>query len=362
MSSQLGLLPVLRKLVARTNLSENEVSIAFDAILGGAVSEAAIAAFLVALTMKGETADEIRAILLSLRKHATRITPNVNGPLIDTCGTGGDSIRSFNISTAAAIVACAAGAHVAKHGNRSISGVCGSADFFEYIGLDLSINPSKVQSCIESTGMGFLFAPTFHPSMKNVAPARKTVGIRTVFNMVGPLSNPCTNISGQVIGVFEPSLLELFSQICKGYIKEAMVIHAHDGFDELSNTCENDILWITNDGEYTKRIRLHPKMVGMQIARPERLVVNSKEESIKSTLQTIYDTTAASIAAKEKQDIVVLNAAAALVIGNIASDFKEGVELARSTIKSGKAQDKLMQLIKYCGDVEKLRDAEKKFL
>jgi anthranilate phosphoribosyltransferase len=287
----------------------------------------------------------------------------VKGPLIDTCGTGGDSIRSFNISTAAAIVACAAGAHVAKHGNRSVSGVCGSADFFEYIGLDLNVDATKMQSCIESTGIGFLFAPNFHPSMKNVASARKAIGIRTVFNMVGPLSNPCTNISGQVIGVFEPSLLELFSQVCQGYIKEAMIIHAHDGLDELSNTCENDILWITNNGEHTKRIRLHPKVVGMQVGKLERLVVSSKEESIQSTLQTIYGTTTNSSAAvKERQDIVALNAAAALVISNIASDFKEGVELARDAIKSGKAHDKLVQLIKYCGDIEKLMEAEKKFL
>jgi anthranilate phosphoribosyltransferase len=320
------------------------------------VPEASIAAFLVALTMKGETVDEIRSILFSLRKHATTITPNVKDPLIDTCGSGGDSIRSFNISTAAAIVSCAAGAQVAKHGNRAVSGICGSADFLEYIGLDLNASPTKVKSCIENIGIGFLFAPSFRPSMKNVAPARKTVGIRTVFNMVGPLSNPCTNISKQVIGVFEPSLLETFSQVSQGYIKEAMIVHAHDGFDELSNTCENDILWTKNDGQ-KKRIRLHPKVVGLQIAKPEQLVVNSREESIKSTLQAIYGK-----AAKEKQDIVVLNASAALVISEIASDFKDGIEMARNTIKNGKAQDKLMQLIKYCGNEEKLKEAEKELL
>jgi anthranilate phosphoribosyltransferase len=356
MSAQSDLRPAIRKLAARTNLSDKEISLALDAILSGGVSDSAIAAFLVALAMKGETAEELKSILLSMRKYATRITPDVQGPLIDTCGTGGDSIRSFNISTAAAVVAAAAGAKVAKHGNRSVSGVCGSADFLEYLGLDLNAQPVKVQSCIENAGIGFLFAPLFHPSMKHVAAARKAVGIRTVFNMVGPLSNPCTNISGQVIGVFEPSLLEVFSHVCQGYVNEAMIIHAHDGFDELSNTCENDVLWVSRDRQ-TKRIRLHPRAVGMQVAKPEQLVVNSKEESIKSTLQSIHGN-----AAREKQDIVLLNAAAALVVGKVVQDFKDGVEIARDTIKSGKAHDRLAQLIKYCGDVEKLKEAEKKFL
>jgi anthranilate phosphoribosyltransferase len=356
MSAQSDLRPAIRKLVARTNLSDKEISTALDAILGGTVPDAAIAAFLVALAMEGETAEELKSILLSLRNHATRITPKVQGALIDTCGTGGDSIRSFNISTAAAVVAAAAGAKVAKHGNRSVSGVCGSADFLEYVGLDLNAPPAKVQSCIENTGIGFLFAPLFHPSMKHVANARKTVGIRTVFNMVGPLSNPCTNISGQVIGVFEPSLLEVFAEVCQGYVSEAIIVHAADGFDELSNTCENDVLWISSDRQ-TKRIRLHPKVVGMQTAKPEQLVVNSKEDSIKSTLQSIYGK-----APREKQDIVVLNASAALVVAKIAKDFKDGVEIARDTIKSGKAQDKLAQLIKYCDSLEKLKESEKKFL
>jgi anthranilate phosphoribosyltransferase len=356
MSAQSDLRPAIRKLVSRTNLSEREISQALDAILAGNVPNTAIAAFLVALAMKGETAVELRSILLSLRKHATRITPEIQGPLIDTCGTGGASIRSFNISTAAAIVASAAGAKVAKHGNRSVSGVCGSADLLEYVGLDLNVPPARVQSCIESAGIGFLFAPLFHPSMKHIASARKAIGIRTVFNMVGPLSNPCTNVSGQVIGVFEPSLLEVFAQVCQVYVNEAMIVHAHDGLDELSNTCENDVLWVSGDSE-TKRIRLHPRALGMQVAKPEQLVVNSKEESIRNTLQSIHGK-----ATKEKQDIVVLNAAAALVVGKIAQDFKDGIQIARDAIKSGKAQDKMSQLIEYCGDLEKLRAAEKKFL
>lgn len=347
--------PVIRKLVARTDLTDSEMGQTLDLILSGSVSEAAVASFLVALTMKGETALEIRSILQSIRRHATRITPAVSGPLIDTCGTGGDSIRTFNVSTAAAIVAAAAGAKVAKHGNRSVSGVCGSADFLEYIGLDLGTTPERVQSCIEAAGIGFLFAPAFHPAMKNVAAARKIIGIRTVFNIVGPLSNPCTNLSGQVIGVFEPLLMELLAEVCQGYIKEAMIVHAADGFDELSNTCDNDVLWIT-EGQ-TKRLKLSPRVFGMATARPEQLVVTSKEDSIQSTLQVIYGT-----AASEKEDMVVLNAAAALTVGRVVSDIKDGVELARHAIKSGRAKEKLSQLIKNCGDPAKLEAAEKQFL
>jgi len=356
MSVSTELRSAIKKLVARTDLSSAEISQALDAILGGMAPDSAISAFLVALAMKGETADELRSILLSLKKHATKITPRVSGPLIDTCGTGGDSIKSFNISTAAAIVASAACAKVAKHGNRSMSGVCGSADFFEYIGLDLNAPSAKVQSCIEQVGIGFLFAPVFHPSMKNVASVRKTIGIQTVFNKVGPLSNPCTNISGQVIGVFELPLLRVFSEVCKGYVSEAMIVYAYDGFDELLNTCENDIYWISSDKDTTRRIRLHPSAVGIDLAKPEQLVVTSKEDSVMFTLQTIYGK-----ASREKQDIVILNAAAALVVAKIASNFKEGVQIASETIKSGKSIDKLSQMIKYCGDLEKLKEVEKKF-
>jgi anthranilate phosphoribosyltransferase len=349
--------PVIRKLISRTNLSENEIRQSVHLILKGKASDAAIASFLVALAMKGETAEEIWTILQTVKEHAIKITPKVNGNLIDTCGTGGDTIRSFNISTAAAIVASSAGSKVAKHGNRSFSGFCGSADFLEHIGLDLNSTPASVSEAIEKTGIGFLYSPKFHPAMGNAASARKTIGIRSVFNIVGPLSNPCTNICGQVIGVFEPSLLDTITNALQkgGDGNEVMVVHAYDGFDELSNTCENDIVWII--GKQIKRIRLHPKVVNMQVAKPEQLVVQSKEDSIRDTLQVIYGT-----ASQEKEDIVALNASAALVIGKVARDFKEGVQIARAAIKEGKPQKKLLQLVQLCGNSEKLEDAEKQFI
>ncbi len=306
--------------------------------------------------MKGETPDELRSILLSLRNHVIAITPKVNGSLIDTCGTGGDSKRSFNVSTAAAVVAAGVSAKVAKHGNRSTSSLCGSADFLEYIGLDLGTPPPKVQSCIENVGIGFLFAPLFHPTMKTVATIRKAIGIKTVFNKIGPLSNPCTNLSSQLIGVSDPQLLQIFSEVCTGHVNEAMIVRSEDGFDELSNTCQNDIYWVSSENHTTRRIRLHPNSVGIGVARPERLTVASKLDSIRSTLQTIYGK-----GTREQEDVVVLNAAAALVVSKISSNLKEGVEYARSAIKSGKASDKLIQLVKYCGDLEKLKEVEKNF-
>src|SRR5919198_3811759 len=301
MSVSIELQSAIKKLVARNDLSSAEISQALDAILGGMSPDSAVGAFLVALAMKGETAEELRSIIHSLRKHATKISPEVSAPLIDTCGTGGDYIKSFNISTAAAIVASAASAKVAKHGNRSMSGICGSADFLEYIGLDLNTPPAKVQSCIEQIGIGFLFAPIFHPSVKNVASVRKTIGIQTVFNKVGPLSNPCTNISGQVIGVFEMPLLQVFSEVCKGYVREAMIVHSCDGFDELSNTCENDIYWVSSEKDTIKKMQLRPDALGINMAKPEQLAVSSREDSVKFTLQTIYGK-----ANREKQDIVIL--------------------------------------------------------
>jgi anthranilate phosphoribosyltransferase len=174
--------------------------------------------------------------------------------------------------------------------------------------------------------------------------------------MIGPLSNPCKNISGQVIGVFEPRLMDLVAEAYRDFIPDSMIVHAADGFDELSNTCENDVLWIKG-GRQPQRLRIHPKVLNIPVARPEQLVVNSIDESISSTLQVIYGK-----ATSAKEDIVVMNASAALTVARIADDLKDGVKLARSAIRSGDARTKLAQLVDFCGDISKLREAEKKFL
>lgn len=342
--------------MSRINLSEAEIWESMSLILGGKASDAAIASFLVGLAMKGETPEEIITILQAVKRHAVKITPNITGSLVDTCGTGGDTIKSFNISTAAAIIACAAGCKVAKHGNRSISGFCGSADFLEFIGMDLDASPDITRKAIENIGLGFLYAPKFHPAMRNVAPARESIGIRTIFNIVGPLSNPCTNLSGQVIGVYEPSLLnKVAAAMQNAQIDELMVVHSHDGFDELSNTCENDIIWIVD--KKIKRLLLHPRDVNLSVAKPEQLLIYSRKDSIRDTLQVVY-----GLAKGEREDAAVLNASAALVIGKIAKDLKEGVEIAREAIKEGTPQKKLSELIQRCGNKGKLIEAEQEFL
>jgi anthranilate phosphoribosyltransferase len=349
----MDLRPIIRKLTSRMNLDEAEIHQSIESILQGRTSEASAASFLTALTMKGESSDEIRGIFQVVMKHAMMIAPRVNGTLIDTSGTGGDALKSFNISTAAAIVAAAAGAKVAKHGNRSSSGICGSADFLEYVGLDLNASSTNVADAIENVGIGFLFAPKFHPAMRNIASARNAMGIRTVFNIIGPLCNPCSNLSGQIVGVSDNSLLEVVPVVMKRkQISELMVVWSHDGFDELSNTCENNIVWVS--GNETKRFSLHPKRLGLTVAKIEDLVVHTMEDSVRDTLQVIN-----GVANREKEDVVLLNAAAALVVGRVAKNLQEGVDIARDTIKKGKSRRKLLQLIDICGNKHRLEEAER---
>jgi anthranilate phosphoribosyltransferase len=347
--------PLIRKLISKKELSEEEIRKSIDLISGTQVSHVSIAAFLVALTMKKETANEIGYLVRFVKEHSIRLTPKLNSPIVDICGTGGDLISTPNISTAAAIVASASGACVAKHGNKSMSGLCGSADFMEYVGFDLNTSPANVLSSIEGIGIGFLFAPKFHPAMAGAAIARKIIGARTLFNVIGPLSNPCTNLSGQVIGATDDSLVETISEASRNFgIRNVMVVHAHDGLDELSNTCPNDIVW-RKEG-YVQRICLHPKDVNLDIATLDGLTMKTKEQSIRTTLRCIYGQ-----AERDLLGIVELNAAAVLVVANKASDLKEGIELARGSIKNGKARKKLSQLVERCGRKRRLEEVEEDF-
>src|ERR687898_1591869 len=299
---------IIQKLVSKADLSDDELIFAISLILQGKVSEASIASFLVALRMKGETAHELDVIMQTIKKHAIRITPNIDGFLIDTCGTGGGRINTFNISTASAIIASSAGARVAKHGNRSSSGICGSADFMEQVGLNLECPIPDIVNSIEQIGFGFLYAPKFHPALRNAASARRAIGIRTIFNIIGPLSNPCTHLSGQLIGAPDAKIIEMLAiALQQSDTENIMLVNSRDGLDELSNTCENNITWISQ--REVKHIRLHPSDVGIDLARLESLVVYSKEEAVRETLQVIYGE-----ADGQKQDIALMNASAALVI------------------------------------------------
>jgi len=344
----------IKKLSESQNLQYKEMIQCMHEIMQGSTNDVSIASFLLALKMKGESVDELKAMLDVMNEFAIKIKPLVKGRLVDTCGTGADRIRTFNISTTAAFVASAAGANIAKHGNRSVSGLCGSADALEYFGYDLNTEPNKVKECIQELGIGFIFAPKFHPAMKNVASARKELGIRTAFNILGPLSNPA-GVDAQVVGVYDLSLIDKIANLLKNTgRKEAMVFHARDGLDELSNTCINDIAWL-RDGSINK-LELNPKSLKINLAEPADLTVASKEEAVLHMFNILNGN-----ADKKKLDVVLLNAAAALIVANKADAFDDAVESARKAVESGDAYKKFKALINRCGNTSQLERLEKKW-
>lgn len=345
---------ILNQVFSMENLSLNEAKDLFRKIIEGKIENSYVAAILKQISSRGETVDEILAMIQIIKENSITIHPNIKNNLIDICGTGGDKIKTFNISTASAIVAASAGSIIAKHGNRSASGLCGSADFFEFIGLNLNNSPQMVSCNIEKIGIGFLFAPIFHPILKNVSKLRKDINIRTIFNIAAPLCNPCDNLTGQIIGVSDPLLLNKLAKVTEKINKKFFIIHSYDGFDEISNTGSNRIIYI-NKGEI-KKFDLNPIEVGIPITSLDNISIKNKEESIRLTLESIY-----GLARKEIEDIVVLNSALVLVLSDIAKDIKEGIDISRSVIKEGKARKKLEDLISFYGDKEKLFEVEKLF-
>jgi len=335
-----------------TNLTIDQMSNVMDEILTGTQNDDDVAEFLKNLTQKGESDDELLAMLNKMEEFSLHISPNCKGKIIDVCGTGGDKLKTFNISTAASFVIAGAGGNVAKHGNRSISGISGSADIFEYFGFDLNSEPNKVNETIEKFGIGFMFAQKFHPAMKNVAKARKIVGGRTAFNLLGPLTNPAI-VKNQLIGVFSEKYQEKIVKILQRKNAETiMAVRSADGMDELSTTCKNQICMLKN-GTITK-MTLDPQKVGLQKGNISDIQIRSKEDAIKSFITVLNNT-----ANKTKIEITALNAAGGLVISDIADNFTDAVELALDTIHSGKALDKLENFVKNYGNIEKLDGAEK---
>ena len=335
-----------------TNLTIDQMSNVMDEILTGTQNDDDVAEFLKNLTQKGESDDELLAMLNKMEEFSLHISPNCKGKIIDVCGTGGDKLKTFNISTAASFVIAGAGGNVAKHGNRSISGISGSADIFEYFGFDLNSEPNKVNETIEKFGIGFMFAQKFHPAMKNIAKARKIVGGRTAFNLLGPLTNPAM-VKNQLIGVFSEKYQEKIVKILQRKNAETiMAVRSADGMDELSTTCKNQICMLKN-GTITK-MTLDPQEVGLQKGNISDIQIRSKEDAIKSFITVLNNT-----ANKTKIEITALNAAGGLVISDIADNFTDAVELALDTIHSGKALDKLENFVKNYGNIEKLDGAEK---
>src|SRR5690625_971074 len=309
-----------------------------DEIMSGHATPSQIAAYITALRSKGETVDEIAGSAQVMRAKANQIRPQAKR-LVDTCGTGGDGSRTFNISTAAAFVAAGAGATVAKHGGRSVSSQCGSADVLEHLGIRIDLTPQQVQQCIDDVGIGFLFAPLFHGAMKHAVNPRKEIGIRTIFNILGPLTNPA-GAHVQVVGVYKPELTPVLAEVLGRLgVEMAYVVHGLDRLDEISLSAPTQVS-LLQDGAVTTSI-ISPEDLGVRSAAREALVGGDSAENA----QIIQ-----AILAGENgppRDIVILNAAAALVVAGLAPDLKAGVAVASESIDSGRARAKLETLRDY---------------
>ncbi len=328
----------LNRIIRGENLTEAQMSSMILEILEGNVPDTCIAAFMAALAAKGETYEELAGAAVAMRKKAIRIqTPA--GSVVDTCGTGGDGLNTFNISTTTAFVVAGCGVTVAKHGNRSVSSKCGSADVLEALGVKLDTDPEIVEEAIGEIGIGFLFAPVYHSAMRFAAKARKEVGIRSIFNMIGPLSNPAA-ADCQLLGVYAPELTEMFASALRSLgVKRAFVVHGHDGLDEISICAPTRVSELKDDAVRTYDI--NPEMFFGSLADPADLVGGDIDQNVDITKR---------ILAGEKgprRNIVVLNAAAALVAAGKAEDLREGINLAEASLDSGSASEKLAALAEY---------------
>jgi len=329
----------IKKAVDKIDLSINEASAVMGEMMNGEATPSQISCLLTALRMKGETADEVTGFASKMRENAVKINTKF-GNIVDTCGTGGDFSGTFNISTISAIVAAAAGARVAKHGNRSASSKCGSADILEAMGVKIDLPPDKVKRSIEEIGIGFIFAPNFHPAMKYAGPSRKEIGIRTIFNILGPLTNPA-GAKYQLLGVFSEKLTELMSLVLQNLgSTEIMVVHGMDGLDEITVTNKTKISHLKNGN--IKDYFIEPKNFKMNRCTKEELTGGTVNDNIKITNDILKGTEKGA-----KRDIVLLNTAAALVVGQVAKDINDGINKAKETIEGGAAFKKLEELIKF---------------
>ncbi|MBI5146829.1 MAG: anthranilate phosphoribosyltransferase [Thaumarchaeota archaeon] len=333
------------------DLTLDEMSIVMGDLLSDKISDSEKAEFLKNLSKKGETDEELYSMLNEIDRHGIHINPACKGTIIDVCGTGGDKLQTFNISTTAAFVIAASGGIVAKHGNRSVSGISGSADIFEYFGYDLNAPPEKITKIIEKFGIGFMFAQKFHPSMKNVANARKMIGERTAFNLLGPLCNPA-QVKNQLIGVFSEDYLERTIRILKKRgAQNIMTVHSDDGLDELSTTGKNKICFLKSGK--TETMIIDPEKLGLHKSSIKDIQISSKAQAIQAFLSVLNGT-----ANRSMLEITILNAAGGLMVSNIAENFTDAIEISKQTIKNQKAYSLLTDFVKACGQIEKLKEVE----
>ena len=327
----------LTRLIERHDLSSAEMQELMQGIMEGGLTAAQISGLLVALRMKGETVAEIAAAAEVMRERSTKVAVQDNGHLVDTCGTGGDGIQTFNISTTSALVAAAAGACVAKHGGRSVSSTCGSADVLEKLGVNVNLTPQQVAHCVDSIGIGFMFAPNHHSGMKHAAPVRREIAVRTLFNLLGPLTNPA-GARNQVMGVFHRDLTGKLAHVLQQLgSHHVLVVHGADGMDEISLGGATHIAELKGGAvhEYT----VQPEQFGLASAPLEAIRVANVEEA-KAMLLTVLDNQPGAA-----RDIVQLNAGAAIYVAGLSATLEEGVKKAGGIVASGAAKNKLAQLV-----------------
>ena len=339
----------ISKLQEKIDLTYDEINQIMTEMLSGKTDDTQNSDFLSFLAQKGETDDELLGMLDKMEEFSLKITPKNQGTLIDMCGTGGDKLQTFNISTTASFVVAAAGGIVAKHGNRSSSGVSGSADVFEYFGYNLNSEPAEIVDILEKYNICFMFAQKFHPAMKHVSAARKQLGKRTAFNLLGPLSNPA-NVKNQLVGVFSTEYLDRLPQILKRKgAQNIMTVRSDDGMDEFSTSSTNRVGILRKDKVLMNVI--DPEVVGLHKSKLSDIQIESKQDAIESFVKVLNNT-----ANQAMIETTILNAAGGLIVADIAKNFEDAVEIATNTIESGKAYSLLEKFVKGTGNISKLKE------
>lgn len=329
----------IQKIINRENLTEEEATAVMREIMQGQATEAQIASYITALRMKGETVEEITGSAKVMREFATKIDRPKDKIVVDTCGTGGDALKTFNISTVTAFVVAGSGVLVAKHGNRSVSSACGSADVVEKLGIKLELRKEEAEECLLKVGIVFLFAPIWHTAMKYAIGPRRQIGIRTIFNVLGPLCNPA-NADAQLLGVYSAELCEPLANVLKNLkLKHAFVVHSTDGLDEISTTSETEIVELKENKIY--RYNIKPEDFGINRAKLSDLVAGDIDTNVRILLDVLNGKKC------PQRDIVVLNSAFVLVGSGKAKSFTDGIKLAEESIDTGKALQKLEELKEF---------------
>jgi anthranilate phosphoribosyltransferase len=333
---------ILNQLLDRQDLTQSAMIEVMHQVMVGELTPAQISAFLIALRAKGETVDEIAAAAMVMRELSTKVDIQETTRLVDTCGTGGDGIQTFNVSTASAFVAAAAGATVAKHGGRSVSSTCGSADVLEALGVNVNQRPAQVAECVNEIGIGFMFAPNHHSAMKYAAPVRRELGVRTLFNLLGPMTNPAT-ARRQVMGVFDKNLTVKLARVLQQLGSEhVLVVHGADGMDEISFTGDTFVAELKN-GQVTEYV-LNPSQLGLGVHSLKDIQIQNAAES-KAMILEVLNGKSSNEKSSAARDIVLMNAGAAIYVAGITSSLQSGIEKAAEVIDNGAALEKLNQLI-----------------